>query len=70
MAFTMIPIQGGREYLQAPVDASFDLFSILNTDPAMWAMEFLAAVEFSVLPLMMWCASALVAYDAWNNPEI
>jgi hypothetical protein len=70
MAFGMIPIQSGREYLQAPVDASFELFSVLNTDPAMWAMELLAAIEFSVLPFMMWGASALVAYDAWKNPEM
>ena len=70
MGFGLIPVTSGREYLQAPVDASLQFFGILNADPAMWGLELLATIEMSVIPALMIAASGVVSYDAYKNPEI
>ena len=68
--FTFIPESSGREYLQAPADASMELFGILNGDPAMWVLELLAVIEMTVIPMLMSAAGMLVSYDALSSADM
>ena len=36
----------------------------------MWALEFLAAIEISVIPAMIWVAFSVVMYDGYKNGKI